>query len=109
MGKNKIKNDSGMKGLIAAIRQLEKAKRRARALGIFTDDRELLECSSCGLLEDVTAAGILVTYSRKSPLQEDSGLRFKEIDEKRFECPACKATVRAENDGEIVVRERMEK
>jgi len=84
-----------MDGLTTLTRQLKQVKAQARALGIFTDDRELLECPNCGLLEDVTAVGILVTYSRKSPLQEDSGLRFKEIDEKRFECPACKATVPA--------------
>jgi hypothetical protein len=52
----------GIDGLIAAVRQLEQTKQQARALGIFTDDRELLECPSCGLLEDVTAEGLLVTY-----------------------------------------------
>lgn len=89
-----------MKGIIAAVRQLEEAKRQARALGMFTDDRELLECPSCGLWEDVTCEGLLVTYPKNSSLQKDSGLRFKEIDETRFECPACGAIVRAVNEDE---------
>jgi|WetSurMetagenome_2_1015567.scaffolds.fasta_scaffold30448_2 hypothetical protein len=49
----------GMDGLIAAVRQLDQAKRQARALGIFADGRELLECPSCGLLEDVTSEGLM--------------------------------------------------
>ena len=36
------KAKSGMKGLIAIVRQLERIKREGRAFGIFTDDRELL-------------------------------------------------------------------
>jgi hypothetical protein len=66
----------GIGGLIAAVRQLEQAKQQARALGIFTDDRELLECPNCGLLEDVTAEGLLVTYPNTSEEVNDSGLRF---------------------------------
>lgn len=37
--------------LAELCRQLEQIKQRAEALGIFTDDRELLECPNCGLLE----------------------------------------------------------
>ena len=66
----------GIGGLIAAVRQLEQAKQQARALGICTDDRELLECPSCGLLEDVTTEGLLVTYPNTSEEVNDSGLRF---------------------------------
>jgi len=44
-----------MNGLVAAVRELEQVKQQAKALGIFTDDRELLECPSCGLLEAVSA------------------------------------------------------
>lgn len=39
-----------MNGLVAAVRELEQVKQQAKALGIFTDDRALLECPSCGLL-----------------------------------------------------------
>lgn len=95
---------SGMNGLIASVRQLEEVKRQARALGMFVDGRDLLECPSCGLWEDVTCEGVLLTYHKDSSLQEDTGLRFKVIDETRFECPACGATVRAvdEDGGRII-------
>ena len=58
---------NGIGGLIAAVRQLEQAKQQARALGIFTNDRELLECPSCGLLEDDGrgSAGDLSEYQRR--------------------------------------------
>ena len=35
---------------------------KAEALGIFSGDRELLECPNCGLKEDVLIYGRLVTY-----------------------------------------------
>ncbi len=95
MGKNKVKNDNGMKGLIAAVRQLEQVKRQARALGMFTDDRELLECPNCGLLEDVTAKGLLVTYPKDSVDLENCGLRFRPVDETRFVCPKCGTRIKA--------------
>lgn len=57
---SKFGKKNAMDDLIALARQLEQVKQQARALGIFTNDRELLECSSCGLLEDVTAEGQLV-------------------------------------------------
>jgi hypothetical protein len=44
--------------LVELSRKLAKVKAQARALGIFTDERELLECPNCGLLEDVTAKGL---------------------------------------------------
>ena len=84
----------GMENLIAAVRQLEQVKRRARALGMFTDDRALLECPSCGLLEDVTADGMLVTYSGKSRSRMDCGLRFKHVNDTSFQCPSCSAKVK---------------
>lgn len=37
--------------VIELSRQLEQVKQQARAIGIFTDDRELLECPSCGTTE----------------------------------------------------------
>ena len=93
---------SGIQGLFAAAMQLEKIKQEARALGIFTEDRELLECPDCGLMVDVTINGLLITYPRNSSLIEDSGLRFVRIDETRYTCPACRATVLVVNDGETL-------
>ena len=85
----------GTDGLIAAVRQLAQAKQQARALGIFTDDRELLECPNCGLLEDVTVKGLLVTYPKDSVDLKDCGLRFCPVDETRFACPKCGTRIKA--------------
>jgi hypothetical protein len=49
---------SGMENLIAAARQLQEAKRQARALGLFTDDRDLLERPSCGSWDDEIGAEV---------------------------------------------------
>ena len=46
--------------LLAA--ELTKLKARAKALGVFTNERELLACPRCGLVEDVTCDGLLITY-----------------------------------------------
>ena len=72
--------------------ELEKVKRQAEALGIFTDDRELLECQACGLVEDVDTYGLLMTY-RDGASIKDSGMRFEALDEGRWRCPACGAVV----------------
>ena len=52
--------------LVELSRKLAKVKAQARALGIFADDRELLECPNWGLLKEVTAKGLLVTYPKDS-------------------------------------------
>ena len=85
----------GVDGLVAAVRQLEQVKRQARALGMFTNDRELLECPSCGLLEDVTADGLLVTYPGSDRDMKDCGLSFIQVSETTFQCPSCGANVKA--------------
>ena len=77
--------------LVELVSRLEEVKRQARALGLFTDDRDLLECPDCGLLEDVTAEGLLVTYPKDSKDLNDCGLRFRQLDEASFKCPACGA------------------
>ena len=92
---NKSGKQGGMDGLTTLIRQLEQVKAQARMLGIFTDDRELLECPNCGLMEDVMADGLLATYSRTSRSRKDSGLRFSQLDKNCFECPACGTKVKA--------------
>jgi predicted RNA-binding Zn-ribbon protein involved in translation (DUF1610 family) len=71
------------------VRKIEKVKEQAKMLGIFTDDRELLECPSCGLVEDVLAGGMLITYQNDSKGLKDSGLRFSQVDKTHFECPRC--------------------
>ena len=92
---SKFGKKDGMDDLIALARQLKQVKQQARALGVFTNDRELLECPSCGLLEDVTIEGLLVTYPRGSLDMRDGGLRFSQVDDTSFQCPSCGANVTA--------------
>ncbi len=74
------------------VRRLKALQERARRLGLFAGDRELLECPKCGLLEDVTCTGELITCHRPTPGQ-DAGLRFEELSPGRFRCPACGSLV----------------
>lgn len=90
-----LENPSSVDGLHDLARHLVDVKQRAEALGIFTDDRELLECPNCGLLEDVTAKGLLVTYPKDSVDLKDCGLRFCPVDETRFACPKCGTSIKA--------------
>jgi len=68
---------------------------KARALGLFTNDRELLECHKCGLLEDVTINGLLITC-RAPDFDQDTGLRFEELPQNRFRCPLCGSMIRSD-------------
>ena len=92
---NKSGKQGVMDGLTMLTRQLKQVNAQARALGIFTDDRELLEYRNCGLLEDVTAKGLLVTYPKDSLDPKDCGLRFRPVDKTRFACPKCGTSVKA--------------
>ncbi len=76
-------------GISKIADELDQVKKQAEALGVFTNDRELLECSKCGLVEDVLTDGRLITYHGDSRKPNDSGLRFKKISEKKFRCPVC--------------------
>lgn len=84
-----------LSGIIPLIKELARVKKQAAALGIFTNDRELLECSKCGLVEDVLTDGVLVTYHRNSRDSNDSGLRFEEIAVDKFRCPVCGTILKA--------------
>lgn len=96
-----------MKALRALASEIVALQKRAQALGMFADDRELLACAKCGLLEDVTFSGFLITL-RPAALDEDTGLRFKELAEGRYRCPVCGATVR--DEAELVpVKTKIEK
>jgi hypothetical protein len=75
---------------------LQSLKKKAQALGMFTDDRELLECPACGLKENVAFDGVLFTC-RGDAIDVDTGLRFIEPDEDGVStCPGCGRSVRGE-------------
>lgn len=75
--------------LFALAQQLKEAREQASALGLFTDNRDLLKCPSCGLQEDVLISGQLITYDKDQPDADDSTLRFQKSDNGRFICPRC--------------------
>ena len=75
--------------LAARLVAVQKAE---RSLGVFTGNRELLECHKCGVLEDVISSGQLITC-RSTSLGRDTGLRFEELSQNRFRCPVCGVTV----------------
>jgi hypothetical protein len=70
------------------IERIAALQEQARAAGVFLNDRELLVCPHCGLLEDISFAGQLFTC-RPTALGQDAGLRFEEVSANRFRCPAC--------------------
>lgn len=82
--------------------ELNAAKKRAKELGLFAEDRELLACPGCGLLEDVDIDGFLLTYIRPAewddptlniPVPPDTRLRFEELGETTFRCPICSTVI----------------
>lgn len=84
-----------MKDLRALATEIAALQAKAKALGLFAHDRELLECPACGLMENVAAAGGLFTC-RPESLDDDTGLlRFEELSPDSFRCPGCGATVPA--------------
>lgn len=91
-----------LKDLRVLAAELVALRAKARALGLFANDRELLECPQCGLQEDVTFSGLLIT-SHPGSAGEDAGLRFKELSRDHFRCPACGATVREPEETETLL------
>lgn len=73
--------------------RLNELHTHAASLGLFTNGRELLACPSCGLQEDVTIEGVLITHDFESLDVSDSGLRFTERQDGHFSCPRCGADV----------------
>ena len=73
--------------------ELAAIQKRAKSLGIFTNERELLQCPGCGLTEDVAADGMLFTYSEPE-LGHDTGLRFRQLNKHTFRCPVCGQNVK---------------
>ena len=97
-----MKDDEGVKKLTKDIINLtkgfEETIKQAEALGIFTNERDLLSCVKCKLGEDVAFNGILFTYvneneetpQHRTAENDDTGLRFIEIEYlKKYKCPKC--------------------
>lgn len=84
--------------LVGLFRQLQQLQAQAKALGIFTDERNLLTCPNCGLFEDVTCDGFLITSRAHAKEPLDTGLRFREIAPDTYCCPSCQSEVPSSND-----------
>ena len=79
-------------------RGIAELKKQAKALGLFTHDRELLKCEECQLYEDVTFEGVLITEFGDNYVK-DTGLRFIETEESNiFICPKCGKRIAAEEE-----------
>ena len=97
------------KSLRPMIEQVVALKKTMKSVGLFTDDRELLECPKCGLHEDVALGGRLIV-TRRNNRKRDSGLRFKELDQREewFACPGCNCRIKAQDISETLLREKRE-
>jgi transposase len=94
MKKSKKKVSPLTTDILPLVRALSRVKKQAESLGLFTNDRELFECSRCGLAEDVAFSGQLITYYRGSGDTGDCGLRFERLDDSTFRCPVCKTKLK---------------
>ena len=75
------------------LRQIRDVHGLARKHGLFLNDRELLRCNRCGLLEDVDITGRLITYKSGEAIF-DSGMRFEKGEGDTYVCPVCGAIAR---------------
>ncbi|MBU1926803.1 MAG: hypothetical protein KKI20_03425 [Gammaproteobacteria bacterium] len=88
-------NSSSLSNLKPLVKRLTEIKKQAEAIGLFTDDRELLECT-CGLIEDIAFDGRLFTCRKNDHAFKDTGLRFIKVNENIFCCPECKTKLKVE-------------
>jgi hypothetical protein len=95
------------KAINSLAESLKDLQRKARSLGLFTNDRELLECPACGLLEDVSSTGLLITC-RAPALGEDTGLRFVQLTDNFFSCPSCSRQVEIPSSKRQKMRKSLE-
>ena len=78
------------------VEDIIRIQKQAKSLGIFVNDRELLECTGCDLVEDVAFDGSLMTYHRESDDMTDSDLRFEKMDQEKYRCPVCGTVSKAQ-------------
>lgn len=74
--------------ILPLARRIIELRADLRAMGYFDHSRELLDCAQCGLEEDVTPDGLLITTTREDR-DHDSTLRFIELPSGMWKCPQC--------------------
>lgn len=90
--KTKKKSDSRYESIIELAARIKGLQLKAEELGLFFNNRELLECRKCGLIEDVTIEGRLITYNRYD-IVADIGLSFESCEKDKYLCPVCGSKV----------------
>lgn len=81
--------------------QIARVHRLAQEAGLFMEDRDLLHCANCGLLEDVGCCGRLITYLAGQP-PVDSGLRFIKDRRGRYACSICGTRARTDKEAGVL-------
>lgn len=79
--------------LATLCEQLHELRANAESLGLFANEREVVSGPTCGLQEDVSIEGFLITHDIRSLDVQDSGLRFNELKNGQLACPRCGAHV----------------
>ena len=89
------KKDKKPSGVLkrSLLRQIRHVYRLAKENGLFLNDRELLRCERCGLLEDIDIKGRLITY-KSGEAVFNSGMRFEKGERDTYVCPVCGAIAR---------------
>jgi len=85
--------------LLELCHQLKEAQDRAKKLGIFVYDRELVICPRCGLSEDISFSGALMTCKADDPTFSDTGLKFT-FQGDICRCPDCGHEFRVEENAD---------
>jgi hypothetical protein len=80
-----VKKDERLYSISEAVDELNL---QLAALGAFDHSRELLSCPACGLFEELSAKGRLLTAESDYP-GVDTGLRFRKVNDTEWECPDC--------------------
>ncbi len=91
------------------VQNIKRLHQQAKAQGLFFHDRGLLDCTHCGLTEDVQFDSRLTTNWWHGDLTHDTGLRFKELPNGQWQCPHCghsMATSRVGESRAILIAER---
>jgi rubrerythrin len=89
---NTSKKDNKSTGILtpSLLCEIKQLHRFAQEADLFMNDRELLRCNNCGLLEDVDITGRLITYKSGDPVS-DSGMKFEKGEGDTYVCPICGA------------------
>lgn len=81
--------------ILQLLETISQMQAELEAMGLFPHDRELLECTGCDLVEDVTIEGRLITIHQGNDEFIDTGLKFERLNEDIFACPTCKTRIKA--------------